>query len=132
MNPIPTIPAGSAGGQAARECAAIAADLARLNSLISEAGDRLLASFDAVHRNVPPAAPAPERAALEEAIRSAVTALQFQDLALQLTQHAQRRLTVLEQTLATLAAQAQDPLAVTTRMQPVRQIGIGAGSIELF
>ena len=132
MNRTATFPANGAGGQAARECAAIAADLARLNSLISEAGDRLLASFDAVHRNVPPAAPAPERAALEEAIRSAVTALQFQDLALHLTQHAQRRLTVLEQTLATLAAEAHDPLAVTTRMQPVRQIGIGAGSIELF
>jgi hypothetical protein len=132
VNRTPTLPAGGAGGQAARECAAIAADLARLTSLIGEAGDRLLASFEAVNRNVPQAAAAAERAALEEAIRSAVTALQFQDMALQLTGHAQRRLAVLEQALSTLAAEAHDPLAVTTRMQPVRQIGMGAGSIDLF
>lgn len=124
---------GTAGSTAARECAAIASDLARLTALIADAGDKLLVSFNQVSAIAPRlAAPAPERAALNSAIGSAVTALQFQDMATQLTQHAQRRLTQLEKALSTLAEEAHDPLTAPTRMQPVRQDGMGAGSIDLF
>lgn len=62
----------------------------------------------------------------------AVTALQFQDMATQLTQHAQKRLAVLQDALKTLSHDEADPLLATTRMQPVRQAGMGAGSIDLF
>ncbi|MCK7498593.1 MAG: hypothetical protein MZW92_54225 [Comamonadaceae bacterium] len=127
------VPPGTAGSTAARECAAIASDLARLTALIADAGDKLLVSFNQVSAIAPRlAAPAPERAALNSAIGSAVTALQFQDMATQLTQHAQRRLTQLEKALSTLAEEAHDPLTAPTRMQPVRQDGMGAGSIDLF
>ena len=125
--------AARAGSTAARECAAIARDLARLTALISDAGDKLLLSFNRVTEIAPRVAAQPaDRAALDGAIGSAVTALQFQDMATQLTQHAQRRLAELEKALSTLAAEAHDPLDAPTRMQPVRQTGMGAGSIDLF
>jgi len=123
----------SAGSTAARECAAIAGDLERLKVLITDAGDRLLASFNRVSEITPQLSIAiSEREALRLAIGSAVTALQFQDMATQLTQHAQRRLTLLERALSALAEEAQDPLCAPTRMQPVRQDGMGAGSIDIF
>jgi hypothetical protein len=133
VNPTPDFPPGTAGSTAARECAAIANDLARLTALIAEAGDKLLNSFNEVATIAPRvSAQAQDRVALNSAIGSAVTALQFQDMATQLTQHARRRLTQLENALSTLAAEAHDPLAAPTRMQPVRQTGMGAGSIDLF
>jgi hypothetical protein len=117
---------------AARECAAISADLERLKAMVADAGDRLQASFSAV------AALAPgfgggedERRRLAGAVASAVTALQFQDMANQLTAHAQRRLAALNESLSRLS-DGVDPLLATTRLQPVRQAGMGAGSIELF
>jgi hypothetical protein len=124
---------GSAGGLAARECAAIAADLDRLKALIAEAGDGLLASFNQVAAQLPGGfADAARRGAVNDAITAAVTALQFQDMATQLIQHAQRRLEVLEACLKSLAPEAEDPLLATTRSQPVRQTAMGAGSIDLF
>jgi hypothetical protein len=133
VNSNPEFPPGTAGSAAARECAAIARDLARLSALISEAGDKLLVSFNQVAAIAPRvAAPASDRLALTAAVGSAVAALQFQDMATQLTQHAQRRLAHLEKALGTLAAAADDPLAAPTRLQPVRQTGMGAGSIDLF
>jgi len=123
----------NAGSAAARECAAIAADLERLKTLIADAGDKLLESFNEVSARVPkmPLSDA-ERTKLMMAVTSAVTALQFQDMATQLTGHAQRRLNVLQDCLKTLTHQAPDPLLVDTRMQPVRQSAVGAGSIDLF
>jgi hypothetical protein len=53
-------------------------------------------------------------------------------MATQLTQHAQRRLIVLQDCLKSLSAEAADPLLAATRMQPVRQRGMGAGSIDFF
>jgi hypothetical protein len=131
---LPTnLTADRAGSTAARECAAIARDLERLTALIADAGDKLLVSFNRVSEIAPRVDAQPgDRAALAGAIGSAVTALQFQDMATQLTQHAQRRLVKLEQALSTLAAEAHDPLDAPTRMQPVRQTGMGAGSIDLF
>jgi hypothetical protein len=123
----------SAGSTAARECAAIASDLARLNSLIADAGDRLLASFTQIIEIAPTLGAQPhDRERLNGAIAQAMTALQFQDMCTQLTQHAQRRLVQLEQALSTLAEEADDPLVDLARMQPVRQEAMGAGSIELF
>ncbi len=122
-----------AGQQAARECAAIAADLERLKALLAEAGDTLLASFNRVAELAPQlSCGVTERRALDTAVGSAVTALQFQDMAAQLTGHAQRRLTVLQNCVHTMSADRTDPLLADTRMQPVKQAGMGAGSIDLF
>jgi hypothetical protein len=123
----------SAEHAAARECAAIAADLERLKALIADAGDKLAASFAVIGASVPhTTGDASKRARVEQALTVAVTALQFQDMATQLTQHAQRRLAVLQEALRSLARDETDPLLATTRMQPVRQTGMGAGSIDLF
>lgn len=117
---------------AARECAAIAADLERLKTLIAEAGDQLAASFGVVGAAVGALGrDDAERRRLAGAVATAVTALQFQDMATQLTAHAQRRLAALQDCLRVLGA-AADPLAANTRLQPVKQAGMGAGSIELF
>lgn len=96
---------------------ATASDLERLQALLADACDTLLARFagaSAALRSRPPA----RDAALHE-LGAAVTALQFQDLAQQLIAHTQRR----------LASRAQ-PAA--RRPDPVAQAGVGAGSIELF
>lgn len=123
----------SAGAAAARECAAIAADLERLKVLIADAGDKLLASFNEVAGCVSQMAlPTSDQQRLTGAITDAVTALQFQDMATQLTGHAQRRLNVLQDCLRRLSDEAPDPLLATTRMQPVRQTAMGAGAIDLF
>jgi hypothetical protein len=116
----------------ALECEAIAADLERLKAMIAEAGDRLLASFNVVGALASlPARSEEDQRRLASAVASAVTALQFQDMANQLTAHAQRRLTSLHETLSQLS-DGLDPLLATTRLQPVRQTGMGAGSIDLF
>jgi hypothetical protein len=118
--------------RAALECEAIAADLERLKTLIAEAGDRLMASFGVVGRLAPRVGRSEEdQRALAGAIATAVTALQFQDMANQLTSHAQGRLSILQDQLGRLSESA-DPLLATTRMHPVKQVGMGAGSIDLF
>ncbi len=123
---------GSVGAHATRECAAIASDLERMKELIADAGDRLLASFSAVSAQLPAfAGDESQRRSLARTVAGAVTALQFQDMATQLIQHAQRRLQVLEGGLASLSHDT-DPLLAATRMQPVRQSAMGAGSIDLF
>ncbi len=130
MQPTPT---DGAGSLAARECAAIAADLERLKNLITDAGDKLLASFNEVAVRVPKMGlPEAEQLQLVTAVTAAVTALQFQDMATQLTGHAQRRLNVLQDCVKTLAHEPPDALTANTRMQPVRQSAVGAGSIDLF
>lgn len=124
---------GGAGPAAARECAAIAADLERLKALVADAGDKLLASFNEVAARLPQMAlPEVERQRLVAAVTTAVTALQFQDMATQLTGHAQRRLIVLQDCLKSLTHEPPDPLLATTRLQPVRQNAVGAGAIDLF
>jgi hypothetical protein len=116
-----------------RECAAIAADLDRLAALIRDAGDRLAESFAVIGEAVPQiAGEGPGGTRVGRAVAAAVTALQFQDMATQLTQHAQRRLAILQDALRRLALEQDDPLQANTRMQPVRQAGVSAGSIDLF
>jgi hypothetical protein len=116
----------------ALECEAIAADLERLKLMIADAGDRLVASFNVVGALATrPIRSDEEQRRLDRAVASAVTALQFQDMANQLTSHAQRRLASMQDTLSKLS-DGVDPLLATTRLQPVRQAGMGAGSIDLF
>lgn len=118
--------------RAALECEAIAADLERLKTLIADAGDRLMASFNVVGSLAPrPTQNEEERRRLAGAIATAVTALQFQDMATQLTAHAQGRLTILQEELGRFS-DGSDPLRAPTRMHPVKQAGMGAGSIDLF
>jgi len=99
------------GRTVAQECAAIEADLERLKKLVNDAAGRLL-------------------------IGSAITALQFQDMATQLTGHAQRRLSALEECLRTLYAEV--PVGgvsagiLIQQSQPVRQAEMSAGSVDLF
>jgi hypothetical protein len=126
-------PPDGAGPAAARECAAIAADLERLKALIVDAGDKLLASFNELAARLPQMAQTEvDRTGLMATVTTAVTALQFQDMATQLTGHAQRRLNVLQDCLKTLTHEPPDPLLATTRLQPVRQNAVGAGAIDLF
>lgn len=120
------------GRNAAQECAAIEADLERLKTLVNDAAGRLLGSFnefvaleDAACRN------SEQRQRIESAIGTAVTALQFQDMATQLTGHAQRRLAALETCLRTLYGGGASG-GLLEGAQPVRQSEMSAGSVDLF
>lgn len=120
------------GRTAAQECAAIEADLERLKALVNDAAGRLLGSFNEfasleqqTNRNLE------ERVRIQSAIGTAVTALQFQDMATQLTGHAQRRLAALESCLRSLYGEAASGVLVE-HPQPVRQAEMSAGSIDLF
>jgi hypothetical protein len=125
-------PRDQAGLDAARECALIEADLERLKALINDAGERLLFSFNQVASMLPGlCADDAKRTQMEQAVHGAVTALQFQDMATQLTGHAQRRLSVLEERLRSLSDQAARGLQMA-QPHPVRQAEMTVGSIELF
>jgi hypothetical protein len=118
------------GLDAARECALIEADLERLKSLINDAGDRLLISFNQIAAVMPALASTDtQRQQVSDAVHAAVTALQFQDMATQLTAHAQRRLTALEEGLR--SEQAPKGLQII-HPHPVKQVEMTAGSIDLF
>jgi hypothetical protein len=132
QNQANAVPLAENGRTAAQECAAIEADLERLKALVNDAAGRLLGSFNEIvelephtQRNLE------ERARVQEAIGAAVTALQFQDMATQLTGHAQRRLAALENCLRELYGDSVGgPLLQHT--QPVRQAEMSAGSVDLF
>jgi len=120
------------GRAAAQECAAIEADLERLKALVNDAAGRLLGSFnefatleDGTIRNDE------ARERIASAIGSAVTALQFQDMATQLTGHAQRRLAALESCLRALYGEGSVG-GLLDHPQPVRQAEMTSGSIDLF
>jgi hypothetical protein len=131
-NPSNAVPLAENGRTAAQECAAIEADLERLKALVNDAAGRLLGSFNEfvsleprTERNLE------ERARVQEAIAAAVTALQFQDMATQLTGHAQRRLTALENCLRETYGDGVGG-SLVEHAQPVRQAEMSAGSIDLF
>lgn len=119
------------GQTMAQECSAIEADLERLKALVNDAAGRLLGSFNEfidlearAHRD------GEERERIQAALAAAVTALQFQDMASQLTGHAQRRLLALESCLRdTYGENVKIDLA---HAQPVRQAEMSAGSVDLF
>jgi hypothetical protein len=125
-------PREQAGLGAAQECALIEADLERLKSLINDAGERLMISFNQVAQMLPAMTfDDVQRARVDDAVRAAVTALQFSDMATQLTGHAQRRLSVLEERLRSLSDEAARGLQMI-HPHPVRQVEMTAGSIDLF
>jgi len=129
----PTEPAAcETGRSAAQECAAIEADLERLNTIVNDAAGRLLGSFHEFASLEPKTSRnLEERQRIESAIGSAVMALQFQDMAVQLTLHAQRRLAALESCLR--AMHGQTPVAKhLEHPQPVPQVGMSTGSVDLF
>jgi hypothetical protein len=120
------------GRTVAQECAAIEADLERLKAIFNDAAGRLLGSFNefvALEAGVQRRGE--ERERIQRALAAAVTALQFQDMASQLTGHAQRRLVALEGCLrATYGAALAG--ALPEAAQPVRQAEMSAGSVDLF
>jgi hypothetical protein len=133
-NPTPAAidhsPRHRAGSGVAQECALIEADLERLKALICDAGDRLLVSFNEMAAALPALSGDRDRLSqLNDAVRAAVTALQFQDMATQLTGHAQQRLLALEEHLRGL--KGCEALAALPA-HPVRQVEMSAGSIDLF
>ncbi len=120
------------GRNAAQECAAIEADLERLKTLVNDAAGRLLGSFNEfVALEQQASRNSEQRQRIESAIGTAVTALQFQDMATQLTGHAQRRLAALESCLRAMYGEGTGG-ALLENAQPVRQSEMSAGSIDLF
>jgi hypothetical protein len=120
------------GRNAAQECAAIEADLERLKTLVNDAAGRLLGSFNEfVALEQQASRNSEQRQRIESAIGTAVTALQFQDMATQLTGHAQRRLAALEACLRSLYSEGSAGILLE-HSQPVRQSEMSAGSIDLF
>lgn len=119
------------------------ADLDRLQSLIADAGERLMASFNQIGELASQQTPPPCAAdAIANAVGDAVSALQFQDMAQQLAGHAARRIEVLERITGPLArlpdASADELTAavegtVHERINgPVEQACMDGGSVELF
>src|SRR5260370_21956940 len=121
-----------AGLGAAHECATVEADLERLKSLINDAGERLLISFNPVAAVLPTlAASETQRSQVIEAVHSAVTALQFQDMATQLTGHAQRRVSGLQERRRSPSGEAaRGPHPAPTH--PRGPVGRSGCSFDLF
>lgn len=115
-------------------------DLNRLEGLLNHATDNLLARFGEANASLTDAAVADNQqlATLREALRSAVTELQFHDMATQLISHTSR---VLQGCAFRLAAEtmgdsdgeaAADAELMPGRPNPVTQSEMEAGSVELF
>jgi hypothetical protein len=116
-------------------------DLQRLEGLLNHATDNLLARFDEANALLDPAAAghSGKLMAAREVLRSAVTELQFHDLASQLISHTTRALQACAFRLANETMGHEDgevdaPLAVLApqRPNPVTQSEMDAGSVELF
>ncbi|PWW44474.1 hypothetical protein [Melaminivora alkalimesophila] len=114
-------------------------DLQRLEGLLNHATDNLLARFDEAQASLarPEGPAAPE--ALREALRGAVTELQFHDMATQLIAHTSRVLQACAFSLASevmgdSAEEAAAPVEglAPGRPNPVTQSEMQAGSVELF
>lgn len=116
-------------------------DLQRLEGLLNHATDNLLARFGEANDSLSDTvvAGSGELATLRDALRSAVTELQFHDMATQLISHTSR---VLQGCAFRLAAEtmgegdeeAAAPLEglAPERPNPVTQSEMQAGSVELF
>ena len=116
-------------------------DLHRLEGLLSHATDNLLERFGEANETLTDAVVgnSPELAAAREALRSAVTELQFQDMASQLIWHTTK---VLQGCAFRLASEAMGheegeeaaPFAemAPDRPNPVTQSEMDAGSVDLF
>lgn len=116
-------------------------DLHRLEGLLNHATDNLLERFGEANESLTEAAvgDSPELAAARTALRSAVTELQFQDMASQLIWHTTKVLQSCAFRLAAESMGAEDgeEAAPFTEMapdrpNPVTQSEMDAGSIDLF
>ena len=122
-------------------------DLERLQRLLDDASTALIGHFagatrhlDAMHHAVHDARPSAHPAAMQElrsTLGSAITALQFQDLATQLIAHTSQRLRSCVDRLGrdVFAGDDDDPGLLEDaplRPNPVTQDEMDAGSVELF
>lgn len=120
----------------------VRSELGRLRSLIDDAAERLLSSFNVIGeisaRRIEPGI----SQEMEDAVGSAVSALQFQDMASQLVGHAARRIEVLERIAAALGRMPQVSVDELTQAVegtlcagadgPVAQACMTGGSVDLF
>ncbi|MDF1482770.1 hypothetical protein [Extensimonas sp. H3M7-6] len=116
-------------------------DLRRLEGLLDHATEVLLARFHEANAllSVEAVTASPALAAVREALRGAVTELQFHDMAVQLITHTQK---VLQGCAFRLAAEVippeegEDAASCAPRLperpNPVTQGEMDAGSVELF
>lgn len=114
-------------------------DLHRLEGLLNHATDNLIIRFDEAHAllDQAEAVEAGKFSAAREVLRSAVTELQFHDLATQLLSHTTLALQACAFRLANAAMGSEDgevdaPSAAPQRPNPVTQSEMDAGSVELF
>lgn len=115
-------------------------DLARLDGLLAHTMDNLMERFTAALDGLddPALAPTPALDEVRNALRAAVTELQFQDLAAQLIGHTSKVLQGCAYRLASESMGQEDGEAVPfveevpERPNPVTQDEMDAGSIELF
>lgn len=117
----------------------VGCDLERLQRLLGDACDTLLASFRGAHAALSAGDTAAPGVSLAlEHLGAAVVALQFQDIASQLLAHSQRRLRAGADRLAREALPDDDsdcPGVIEEaqpRPNPVTQDEMDAGSVELF
>lgn len=117
-------------------------ELARLRSLIDDAAERLLSSFNVIGEISARGMAQGASQDMEDAVGNAVSALQFQDMANQLVGHAARRIEVLERITATLGrlpavsadelTQAVEGTVCDRADGPVAQACMTGGSVDLF
>lgn len=122
----------------ARVLAAVA-DLERLLQLLEQAGCDLMHRFSKcdllvgeLSRDPAGFTAARQSEALRAHLLGATTAMQFQDMATQLVEHALTELRTIALRLGDAAGSPRRPEAPGRRGSPVSQSGIGAGSIDLF
>lgn len=115
-------------------------DLTRLDGLLAHAMERLMERFTSANENLadPKLVGSKELDAVRSALHSAVTELQFQDMASQLIVHTSKILQGCAYRLASESMGFEDGEAVPfvedvpERPNPVTQDEMDAGSVELF
>lgn len=112
-------------------------DLDRLQVLLGDAVDQLLARFGGAGEQLArlrAGLSEVDTSGLEAELGGAVIALQFQDLATQLVSHASRRVRSVAEVLGNEALGDADaaPVEMVARACPVAQRQMDAGSVELF
>jgi len=134
----PNPPAG-AGSLVHAQVVAAASDLERLLRLLDQAGGdlaRRFSDFDRlvgeISREAAGTPVARQAEALREGLLGATTAMQFQDMSMQLVEHALSELRTIAHRLGDDAGLREMPVASGVPSGPVSQSGMGAGSIDLF